>query len=103
MGDIVDRLKAYADINDGLGAYTEANCAYDAVAEIERLREKCNQQAMMLRRLNPEKFPDTLFISGIMGEKDNNNMPEKILVVPAYGVDFSYVYVRTDKIVGPEW
>lgn len=39
MTDIIDRLKAYADINENFGAYTEANCAYDAILEIQRLRE----------------------------------------------------------------
>ena len=71
--------------------------------EVERLTKKCDSQAMILRRLTPEKFPDTLFISGILGEKDQNNMPEKLLVVPAYGVDFSYIYEYTGKTTGPEW
>lgn len=71
--------------------------------EIERLREKCDRQAMILRRLTPENFPDTLFISGTLGDKDQNNMPEKLLVVPAYGVDFAYIYERTEKTTGPEW
>ena len=72
----------------------------DKEAEIERLREKCDKQAMMIRRLLPETFPDTLFISGVLGNKDENNMPERILVCPAYGVDFSYVYQWTGKTVG---
>ena len=71
--------------------------------EVERLTKKCDSQAMILRRLTPEKFPDTLFISGTLGEKDQNNMPEKLLVVPAYGVDFSYIYEYTGKTTGPEW
>lgn len=71
--------------------------------EVERLTKKCDNQAMILRRLTPEKFPDTLFISGTLGEKDQNNMPEKLLVVPAYGVDFSYIYEYTGKTTGPEW
>lgn len=69
-------------------------------SENERLREKCDNQAMMLRRLLPEKFPDTLFISGVLGNKDHNNMPERILVCPAFGVDFSYVYEYNGNTVG---
>lgn len=72
-------------------------------AEIERLTKKCDTQANILRRLTPDKFPDTLFISGVLGERDGNNMPQKLLVVPAYGVDFSYIYERTEKTTGPEW
>ena len=72
-------------------------------AENERLAEKCDRQAMILRRLAPENYPDTFFISGVLGNKDQNNMPEKLLVVPAYGVDFAYIYERTEKTTGPEW
>jgi hypothetical protein len=75
----------------------------DLEAEILRLRAKCDMQANILRKLTPEKFPDTLFISGVLGERDSNNMPQKLLVVPAYGVDFSYIYERTEKTTGPEW
>jgi hypothetical protein len=71
--------------------------------EIERLQDRCNTQAMILRRLVPDKFPNTYFIHGELGEKDQNGMPEKIMVVPAYGVDFTYIYTREEKTVGPEW
>jgi hypothetical protein len=75
----------------------------EAADEIERLREKCNMQADILRRLNPAAYPDALFIHALLGERDQNNMPEKLLVVPAYGVDFSYVYEKTGKTTGPKW
>ena len=51
----------------------------------------------------PDKFPDNYFICGELGEKDVNNMPQKIMVCPAYGVDFSYVYEYTGVTTGPEW
>lgn len=70
--------------------------------EVERLREKCDRQAIILRQFSPDKYP-TYFIHAGLGEKDQNNMPEKLLVVPAYGVDFSYVYEYTGKTTGPEW
>ena len=38
--DIIDRLRAYAEVCEITGAYTEANCAYDAIEEIKKLREK---------------------------------------------------------------
>ena len=57
--------------------------------EIERLTKKCDMQAMILH--------------GTLGDKDQNGMPEKLLVVPAFGVDFSYIYERTGKTTGPEW
>jgi hypothetical protein len=75
----------------------------EAIKEIERLRKKCDLQTMMLRRLDAEKFPGTYFIHSGLGETDQNGMPERLLVVPAFGVDFSYIYQRTEKTTGPEW
>ena len=74
-----------------------------AADEIERLTKKCDMQAMILRRLTPENYPDILFIHGTMGDKDQNGMPEKLMVVPAFGVDFSYIYEYTGKKTGLEW
>jgi len=71
--------------------------------EVERLTKKCDLQTMMLRRLDAEKFPGTYFIHSGLGETDHNGMPERLMVVPAYGVDFSYIYQRTKKTTGPEW
>lgn len=50
-----------------------------------------------------EKLGNIYFICGELGEKDDNNMPKKIMVCPAYGVDFSYVYEYTGQTTGPEW
>ena len=50
-----------------------------------------------------EKMGGIYFICGELGEKDINNMPKKIMVCPAYGVDFSYVYEYTGQTTGPEW
>jgi len=94
--DVLDYLKdAYSFLMDpAIG---------EAIKEIERLRKKCDLQTMMLRRLDAEKFPGTYFIHSGLGETDQNGMPDKLLVVPAYGVDFSYVYQNTGKTTGPEW
>ena len=108
MTDIVERLRSSngrmgaRDLND-YGIMITVAEANEAANEIERLREKCDKQAMILRRLNPEHFPDTYFICGEMGEKDHNGMPDKIMVAPAYGVDFAYEYVYNGRVRGPEW
>ena len=75
----------------------------EAADEIERLTKKCDMQATILRRLTPETHPGTFFIHGTLGDKDKNGMPEKLMVIPTYGVDFSYIYVRAEKTTGPEW
>lgn len=103
--DLVKMLRDDAKMQLSVDYDTESAARLEnkAADEIERLTKKCDMQAMILRRLTPENYPDTLFIHGTLGDKDHNNMPEKLQVVPAYGVDFSYIYERTGKITGPEW
>ena len=96
MSDIVERLRDPFPSNRDMERK-------EAADEIERLREKCDKQAAMLQRLFPDKFPWTPFITSVGGGIDENRMPERLYVVPAYGCDFSYVYERTEKTVGPEW
>lgn len=50
-----------------------------------------------------EKLGGIYFICGEGGSKDQNNLPEKIHICPAYGVDWIQIYERTDKTFGPEW
>ena len=72
-------------------------------AEVERLKAKCDMQANILRSLIPEKFPGVLFITGHLGTKDKNGLPDKLLICPAYGVDWAEAYVREGTVWGPEW
>jgi hypothetical protein len=72
-------------------------------AELERLQDIVTRMSRIYKHLNAEKHPGVYFIHGSLGETDLNGMPEKLMVVPAYGVDFSYIYQRTDKTTGPEW
>ena len=101
----MDRLrKRVEQLESGPGGIMEMKQTIsDKEKEIERLKEKCDKQAMILRRLTPENHPNTLFISGILGALDQNNMPKKICVVPAYGCDFSYVYEYNGTNMVQEW
>ena len=80
---------------------------YKRVAELEAELEKSKagyEAAMrIVTSVFPDKFPGNYFISGEVGAKDNNNMPDKILVCPAYGLDFVYIYEYTGKNTGCEW
>ena len=80
---------------------------YKRVAELEAELEKskADYEATMriIKSTYPDKFPDTYFICGEGGEKDKNNLPDKIYVCPAYGVDWFQIYERTGTTVGPEW
>jgi hypothetical protein len=50
-----------------------------------------------------EQFGNIYFICGESGQKDDNDLPERIHICPAYGCDWFQVYERTDKTFGPEW
>jgi hypothetical protein len=79
----------------------------DQIAELEaenaRLRDIVTRMSRIYKHLNPEQHPGVYFIHGSLGSYDDNGMPEKLMIVPAYGVDFSYIYERTEKTTGPEW
>ena len=71
--------------------------------EVARLPDIVARMSRIYKHLNAEKHPGVYFIHGSLGTYDDNGMPERLMVVPAYGVDFSYIYQRTDKTTGPEW
>lgn len=68
--------------------------------ELKKLR-KLNE--IIKHEVLAEKLGGIYFISGEGGEKDKNNLPERIHICPAYGADWFQIYERTDKTFGPEW
>jgi len=60
-------------------------------------RKRFEALRWMFFHMMPEKSPDTYFICGEAGSKNDNNLPEKVMICPAYGVDFFEVYRREDK------
>jgi hypothetical protein len=68
--------------------------------EIDELRKLLEKQQVIIRRIYAEQLPDTWFVCGELGEKDQNNLPKYIEVCPAYGVDWSQLYERTDRTIG---
>lgn len=68
--------------------------------ELKQLRRVFN---IVKHELIAEKMGNIFFICGESGEKDNNNLPDRIHVCPAYGVDWFQVYEKTDVISGPEY
>jgi hypothetical protein len=104
--DLVKRLRKRQEFEfiDGYKRIEwEDEDALEAADEIERLTKKCDVQATILQHLSSDRFPNIPFIHGTLGDKDQNGMPEKLMVIPALGVDFSYIYERTEKTTGPEW
>ena len=72
----------------------------DAADELEEIMVLLEKQQVIIRRIYAEKLPDTWFVCGELGEKDQNNLPKYIEVCPAYGVDWSQLYERTDRTIG---
>ena len=64
----------------------------DAKEYIEKLEN-------LLRKVFPENS-GRYFICNELGNKDNNGLPDKIEICPAYGCDFSVVYEKTDRVIG---
>jgi hypothetical protein len=67
--------------------------------EIDELRKLLEKQQVIIRRIYAEQLPDTWFVCGELGEKDQNNLPKYIEVCPAYGVDWSQLYERTERTI----
>jgi len=67
------------------------------------LRELRKIKAIIKHTVLAEKLGDIYFICGEGGSKNDNGLPQQILICPAYGVDWFQVYERTDKSHGPEW
>jgi hypothetical protein len=65
---------------------------------------KLRQLREMIKHIDlVEKLGGIYFICGEGGKKDKNNLPDKIHICPAYGVDWFQIYERTDKTFGPEY
>jgi len=67
------------------------------------ITEKEFKQFEVLKKIfihsNPETFAGVYFICGESGDKDDNGLPENIMVCPAYGADFrtTTAYKKQDK------
>lgn len=71
----------------------------------EEVDYKAAYEAAMriIKAIFPDKFPDSYFISGGLGEVDENGLPDSIVITPAYGVDWFQIYTKTEKTYGTEW
>lgn len=68
--------------------------------ELKQLRRIYN---IVKHELIAEKMGNIFFICGEGGEKDKNNLPERIHICPAYGVDWFQVYEKTTTTHGTEY
>ena len=75
-----------------------ADCIEVLLAKL-KLLEKVD---MYLKTSYPDKS-GSYFICGEGGVKDDNGLPERLHICPAYGADWMMLYTRTDKTHGPEY
>lgn len=108
MNKVIDKVQEYLQVG---GLFNPELMDHQKVSdlliecrdELKRLLIKSDRQALILQSLTPDKHPGILFIHGHLGNVDRNGLPDKLLVVPSYGVDWSQVYVKSEKTLGPEW
>lgn len=105
-------MKTYDEIKDliaqlrnskvtlGHGEYGADPLRELAADELESMHDLLCKQQVIIRRIYAEQLPDTWFVSGEHGEKDQNGLPKYIEVCPAYGVDWTQIYERTDRTIG---
>ena len=72
----------------------------EARNDLEKMLQDNQKLAKIVKRVYVDIFPDTYFISGEMGDKDQNGLPHRIEICPAYGVDWVQIYERTDYTIG---
>jgi hypothetical protein len=72
------------------------------IRELEAKVKLLEKVEMYLKTSYPDKS-GSYFICGEGGVKDNNGLPERLHVCPAYGVDWMQIYTRTERTTGPEW
>lgn len=70
--------------------------------EIDRLKDKCDTQANILRKAFPEKSGH-YFICGEAGEQDEMGLPDYIHICPAYGLDGMATYKKIKDYSAPGW
>jgi hypothetical protein len=92
--DLIKRLLAEeTDLTD---------CAVDHIEQLEKKLKLLEKIEMYLKTSYPDKS-GSYFICGEGGVKDDNGLPERLHICPAYGADWMMLYTRTDKTSGPEY
>ena len=76
---------------------------HEVEAYVGELKELRKLKSLIKHDILADKLGNTYFICGEGGEKDKNNLPERIHICPAYGCDWFQVYERTNNTWGPEY
>lgn len=65
--------------------------------ELRKLRELTTKLKDIFIHSAPDKFQEVYFICGDSGDKDSLGLPEKILICPAYGLDYAVEYTKSSE------
>lgn len=72
--------------------------------EVRQLRKALDiyeRERIRFRHARPE-FTGDFFISGKLGDSDDNGLPDKIEICPSYGCAWTTIYEKTDKTISYE-
>ena len=99
--ELMKRLVDWSEYDEGKinDARQEAADRIELLSRKLKLLEKTD---MYLKTNYPDKT-GYYFICGEGGSKDDNGLPERLHVCPAYGVDWMMLYQRADKTSGPDY
>lgn len=103
--DLIDRIDNYLAMGgmfnpEEMEHHKVRDLLLDSREELTKIQSLLEKQQVIIRRIYAEQLPDTWFVCGEIGEKDENNLPKYIEVCPAYGTDWSQIYERTERTIG---
>lgn len=94
--------------------HDDSKCVHNAGPLLRRIEELENENVKLqksleiyerersrFRHAKPE-MTGTYFLAGGLGLKDENQMPQFVEIVPAYGCGWSQLYEKTDKTINYE-
>jgi hypothetical protein len=96
-------------LRDRAGNEFRFNCMESKDWEIADYIEFLEKKVKLLEKVDlylKTNYPDKTgyyFISGEGGTKDDNGLPARLHICPAYGADWTMIYTRTDKTSGQEY
>jgi hypothetical protein len=100
LQNLIEKLRKKVFRGPTMEAGHTKTIEWQAADELEAQLDLIAKQQKIIRRIYVDHFPDTYFVSGEIGHKDQNGLPEYIEVCPAYGVDWTQLYQRTDRTIG---
>lgn len=99
MSEIINRLDNISTNMFNEGYLSQEPDVLDTVKDAKEYIEKLENIFNFFDLTSPE-YSGHYFISGELGNKDNNGLPDRIKICPSQGCDFSVIYEKTDTTMG---